>query len=171
MVWAVASLLVLLQCSPDAFALLAWDRLSITDGQYWRLFSSALAHYDWQHLLINLALALPPALWLADKQPHALWQLYLLSTVSLGIYLLFCRPDMDVFAGMSGYVMALWTYVLLQYRQHHDIIAIILLLLMLKVVAEAAGFQAGWHDQHSYLVLWEAHAAGMSAACLLFCRT
>jgi rhomboid family GlyGly-CTERM serine protease len=36
-------------------ALLMYDRLAITDGEYWRLLTGHLAHLGYSHLLLNLA--------------------------------------------------------------------------------------------------------------------
>ncbi len=114
---------------------------------------------------------LPVAWWLEGARPSIPWRLYLLSSFSISLYLQYLRPDILVFAGLSGFVFGLWAHALCMLLDdpRSRRLALGLLLCMLgKLLWDAWNPDGLWH--HEFRTLWEAHAIGMLWGVLLHIR-
>jgi rhomboid family GlyGly-CTERM serine protease len=94
---------------PAAVAALRYERAAIAAGQWWRLLSCHLVHFDARHLALNLAgLGLLWWLFVADARPRD-WLLVVLAAalaVGGGLYLL--APAVGWYLGLSGVLHGVW---------------------------------------------------------------
>lgn len=105
----VAGLAVPLLVGEAATAGLRYDRALIAEGQWWRLVSAHLVHYDARHWLMNLAgLALLWWLFVADLPVRAWWLVAGVAAlaVSGGLYLF--APGVGWYVGLSGVLHGVW---------------------------------------------------------------
>jgi rhomboid family GlyGly-CTERM serine protease len=107
---AVAALLTLpALAGGGVVAALRYERAAIAAGQWWRLVSCHLVHFDTRHLAMNLAgLALLWWLFAADARPKD-WLLVLLAAalaVGGGLYVL--EPAVGWYLGLSGVLHGGW---------------------------------------------------------------
>lgn len=83
--------------------LLRYQRASIVDGAFWRLFSGHLVHLGWAHLWLNLV-----GLWLiwviAGDALSVIgwWLLLLLCALFTSLGLLLFNPELQWYVGLSG---------------------------------------------------------------------
>lgn len=90
--------------------LLAFDRVAISGGEYWRLLTAHFTHLGWKHLFYNL-LGLTIITYLVGTTLRAgewamTWSLAI-PTVSAGLW--FWQPDLAWYVGLSGVQHALLT--------------------------------------------------------------
>jgi rhomboid family GlyGly-CTERM serine protease len=98
-----------LALGPDGVHALRYDRSAIGDGEWWRLATAHVVHFDATHWAMNLAgLALLWWLFVRDARP-AEWAIAVAasaSTVSGGLW--FLRPDLAWYVGASGVLHGAW---------------------------------------------------------------
>lgn len=90
---------------------LAYRRLEIGDGEYWRLLTGNLLHTNAWHLLMNLA-----GLWVIVLLHHTHYRLLLFTLLfglccllqGIGLYLFY--PGLIGYVGLSGMLHGLFTY-------------------------------------------------------------
>ncbi|MDQ6975612.1 MAG: rhombosortase [Mariprofundaceae bacterium] len=147
--------------------------LLIYEDQWWRLLTAPLIHFSWQHLLLNLSLAWPLMLLLERRKRSHLLFLYCTSTLLTTVYIFHCLPKLEYFAGLSGFIMALWIYTLCDVIATSDnfklrlIVVLLFLLSVLKIILEAAHISIFSGNETSFHVVWQAHAFGLvSGLCL-----
>ncbi|WP_299497313.1 rhombosortase [uncultured Shewanella sp.] len=95
--------------------LLAYRRLAIEQGQWWRIITGNLLHTNDWHLIMNLA-----GLWailLLHKQHYSsiglLWLLFILCLLQgIGLYLFY--PNLLGYVGLSGVLHGLFSYGVIQ---------------------------------------------------------
>ncbi|MAD14889.1 MAG: rhombosortase [Alteromonadaceae bacterium] len=97
----IASMLFIAE--PSSSMWLAFDRESISQGQWWRVLTGNFLHTNFNHLLLNLAAVV--LLWSLHGQyyrtAHYLLMLGVFSFgVSAGIY--YFEPEMQWYVGLSG---------------------------------------------------------------------
>lgn len=100
----VAVLGLLLQLDGEAArAGLAWDRLALEGGEYWRLLSGHFVHLGWSHLALNLA-GLGLVTWITGSAYSPLrWLVIAILTIAAidaGFWYLYA--DLDWYVGLSG---------------------------------------------------------------------
>jgi len=116
-----------------------------SDFSWWQLWSCHLAHWDARHLLLNVAAAIPPLLFVRAR-------FLLIAAPILSITLLAFGLDGE-YRGASGLIVALWVYAALTRRS-----GILLAAIAAKLIIEAAGW---WPSEStSYTALPLAHYAG-----------
>lgn len=106
----VAAVLALPQLAgPGVAALLRYDRGGIAGGQWWRVYTAHVVHYDSAHLLQNLA-GLALLWWLFIRDAGApQWAFVAVAsatTVSAGLW--FLQPELAWYLGASGVLHGLW---------------------------------------------------------------
>lgn len=95
-----------------------YQRLAISMGQWWRLFSAHLVHLGWRHLLFNVA-----ALWLVWLLFHSVrsqrcWSLVtLVSMLGVGLGLWWLSPHILWYVGLSGVLHGLFAAGVIWSRQ------------------------------------------------------
>jgi rhomboid family GlyGly-CTERM serine protease len=94
---------------PHAVTALRYDRSAIGDGEWWRLATAHVVHFDVAHFAMNVAgLALLWWLFVRDARP-AEWTVAVVasaSTVSGGLW--FLQPGLGWYVGASGVLHGLW---------------------------------------------------------------
>jgi rhomboid family GlyGly-CTERM serine protease len=77
--------------------------MPILEGEWWRLLTGHLVHFDRHHLLLNLAgLALIGALFPTEYSPGAWILIVLTSVAAIDAGFLFLRPSLAWYVGASG---------------------------------------------------------------------
>ena len=106
----ISAILIMLETTGDvASDLFCYNRLSIADGQLWRLLSGHLIHLSWSHLGINLAGLL--FLWLIIRDwvtACEFWLTVFLSGLVISLCLLGFNQEILQYAGFSGILHGIW---------------------------------------------------------------
>ncbi|MDX1705280.1 rhombosortase [Pseudidiomarina sp.] len=96
---------------PGWFGALFYERGQVAQGQWWRLLTAQLVHFDQPHLWLNVL-----GLWLwwllfieyLPRWRSWLWLLPIMLVSSLGHML--GEPDVNIYAGFSGTLYGLFAY-------------------------------------------------------------
>lgn len=162
-------LCVLSACLPEALtAWLEYRRDAILAGEVWRLLSGHFVHYSFAHAILD-GLALAMLLSLLDRlgvrsRPLARFGII---AVLLGALLLVAVPDMRVYRGASGLVLAACGMLVVAlwrtppaWRSGSVLLS---LLLAAKIWVDAFELAALPNDLPPGVhVAWQAHAAGLA---------
>jgi rhomboid family GlyGly-CTERM serine protease len=98
----VAALMVLLSLATDVHAL-RYEREAILQGEWWRLLTGHLVHFDLHHLLLNLAgLALIAALFPSEYSMGSWLLIVLTSVLAIDVGFFYLRPSLVWYVGASG---------------------------------------------------------------------
>lgn len=141
----------------------------VADGQWWRIWTGHLTHYDGNHL--NWDLLMFAVLAAACEREHPRWFAVALCTMTAGITLLtkLQCPEIGVYRGLSGIDTGLFVWLVADqirrcWSAHHRLGVCIWLLsvvgLLGKLGFEAATGQTLFVDSASFTPLVEAHLAG-----------
>jgi rhomboid family GlyGly-CTERM serine protease len=136
---AVAALLVLpALAGPAAVAALRYERAAIAAGQWWRLLSCHLVHFDARHLALNLAgLGLLWWLFVADARPRDWLVVALAAALAVGGGLYLREPGVGWYLGLSGVLHGAWAAAgLFAWRRFRLEALVTLSLLAAKLAAE-----------------------------------
>jgi rhomboid family GlyGly-CTERM serine protease len=138
---AVAALLALpVLGGAAAVAALRYERAAIADGQWWRLLSCHLVHFDVRHLALNLAgLGLLWWLFVADARPRDWLGVVLAAALTVGGGLYVLEPGVAWYLGLSGVLHGVWAAAALFAWRRWPLEALVTgALLAAKLVAERA---------------------------------
>jgi rhomboid family GlyGly-CTERM serine protease len=107
---AVAALLTLPALAGNGVVqTLRYERAAIAAGQWWRLLSCHLVHFDARHLALNLAgLGLLWWLFAADARPRAWLMVALVAALAVSLGLYFLEPSVGWYLGLSGVLHGGW---------------------------------------------------------------
>ncbi len=119
---------------------LAWDRLAIADGEFWRLLTGHLVHTNWTHVAMNLGGLGLLTIALGRSLSARRWVVAAVgSGLAIGLWLYFLTTWPDTYVGLSGVLHALFATALVVATHARQLLALILLLaLCVKVVLEVA---------------------------------
>ena len=151
---------------PELQTWLRYDRINITNGQFWRIFTAHFAHLGWPHMTMNLI-----GLWLCwvifrqQLAPLASLTLIILSAVGISLMLVLFNPELDWYVGLSGVLHALFiSGCLLEITSGRKEFYMLLGLIIAKLAWEQlAGPLPGSEDTAGGNVIVDAHLYG---ACL-----
>ncbi len=107
--WAtllVAIPAIALAAWPRAVDVLAYDRLQVLDGQWWRMLTGHWVHFSVSHLLWNLAVLVPAGAWVERLSPRRTRVLFVVAPAVIGGSLLAADPTLLRYAGLSGIAAA-----------------------------------------------------------------
>ena len=108
---ALIALSALAQMWPAALAGMQYDRPAIDTGQWWRLLTGNLVHYDWVHLSANLG-AFAFLGWMAlGRARGALWVVPI-SAAAIGAGVYVWADGVATYRGISGMACALLSWML-----------------------------------------------------------
>lgn len=123
---------------------LYYDRASIQNGEYWRLFSGHFVHLNLAHATMNISALslLMMMVWKDLSYPSDLCALiFLIFGINLGLY--FFHPELTLYAGFSGVLHGLFIYYFIKILPQHKTGSIILLsIVAIKIIWE----QSPWSD-------------------------
>ncbi|MDQ7074754.1 MAG: rhombosortase [Gammaproteobacteria bacterium] len=106
--WAwviVLSVLCILLQATGMNTVIRFDRQAIDGGAWWLLYSGNLVHFDWMHLLRNLAgVALIQGLFGPLLQGWRWWLVLSICSLGVGLGLYFFMPQLGWYVGLSGAV-------------------------------------------------------------------
>jgi rhomboid family GlyGly-CTERM serine protease len=107
---AVALMLVLIMLGGQPWQMsLRFDRLGLAQGQWWRLFTAHLVHFDVRHLLFDGAgFVLLWMLFARELSPLRWLAVALVSMVSIDAGLWWLAPQVQWYVGASGVLHGIW---------------------------------------------------------------
>jgi rhomboid family GlyGly-CTERM serine protease len=155
--------------------LLIYDRAAIGDGEVWRLLTGNLVHYSGQHLAYNMVPLLIAGA-LIEIQRHGYFLVLCVAAGTLiGAALYAGKPEIVIFAGLSGIVTAAVTYLCLHGLGKRGawrwLCLAVLICLALKIGVELAlGSSFLFVVERDFVVVPESHAVGVVTALLMFLR-
>ena len=155
--------LVIQAAGPEAAHALRYDRAAILHGQWWRLLTGNLVHMGWPHLWLNLAGLLLVWLLFKDQIPDRVWVISLLvSSLGVGLGLLWGAPHLAWYVGLSGALHGLFTTgALLCVRRGYRFEILLLVLVVIKLIYEQnVGPLPGSEEVSGGHVVVDAHLFG-----------
>ena len=135
----VAALLALpALAGPPVVAALRYERGAVAAGQWWRLLTCHLVHFDVRHLVLNLAgLGLLWWLFVADARPRDWLAVALAAALAVGGGLYVLDPQVAWYLGLSGVLHGVWAGAAVFARRRWPLEALVTgALLAAKLVAE-----------------------------------
>lgn len=153
-------------------SVLIYDRARILEGQYWRLLTANLVHFEGRHLVYDLSAFGVLGTLLESLNRRRFGLLLLVMSVAIGLFLVTVKTDLAYYGGLSalaygsGYYLALvgtgWS------RPWNRLVWPVLLLLPLKLLLESRGLLL-LASFSSVKPVWESHAVGLVTALVYFC--
>lgn len=114
--WRTLTLCAIVLCTqaiPALHSAMLFERDAILQGQLWRVLSGNLVHYSQMHLLLNVSAMLVAGGIVETRGYRHYWLLIASSCLAIGCAVLWLRPDIVVYAGLSGVVNATVVYLCL----------------------------------------------------------
>lgn len=168
MPWITACLVaaaIAAQWLPGAADLFFYDRGAVARGELWRIVTGHFVHYSWAHLG-NSLLALSPAAWLIESRRR--WDVLPIAVsacLAIGLMLLLGEPHIAEYRGASGIGLAFLVYAglcgLHENRRWRGVCVVLLAAVMVKLLAEAAGWQLrNWQADEGFVPVLSSHVVG-----------
>ncbi len=166
-IWLV--LVVMQRCD---VSYLAYNRHSLSNGEYWRLITGHLIHLNSIHLLLNM-LGVALVLMLFD-QLLAPWQWLIaifVSAMMISLLIYYYLPQVQAYVGLSGVIHALYVFgviQLLKKPQERHFAIVLMIMVTLKLLTENVGQGISLTaDMIGGHVLFQAHTYGALAGLFL----
>jgi len=164
---------------PQLQALLIYDRAAIDGGEIWRLVTGNLVHFSPSHFLYDVVPLFVAGAVIEMRGSRRFAILCLASAATIGATVYVGRPELSVFGGLSGIVMAAFTYLCLDGLNESGawrrLCQVALILLVVKMSIEMT---LGWSlesfaesESPSFVPVPSAHIAGAVTALILFAWT
>lgn len=103
---------VLAQASPAALGALEYDREAVGNGQWWRLMTGHLVHYNWLQVVANVGVFAALS-WVARQRGKRVLPVVLLSALLIGAAIHFFADSVMTYRGISGVDCGLFGWLLL----------------------------------------------------------
>ncbi len=147
----------------DVAELLRYQRQSILDGAFWRLFSGHLVHLGWTHLWLNLA-----GLWLIwaiagdTLSASGWWLLFLFCALFTSVGLLLFNPELQWYVGLSGILhgLLLAGLIVRLMGDRRDVLPVLIVLGVKLAWEQLYGPMPGSEASIGYTVVVDAHLYG-----------
>ena len=127
--------------SPHVRQLLAYDRLRVDTGDWWRVLTGSFVHFSGRELAWNLGVLIPAGTWAERISPVRARLLWLVAPLLIGAIVQVFLPDVLHFAGLSGVAAAAVAFLALAHLRSTTtdrwFWRLVLGLLALKIAAEA----------------------------------
>ncbi|MCG7877288.1 MAG: rhombosortase [Candidatus Thiodiazotropha endolucinida] len=163
---------VLIALLPESFITkLQYQRIHITDGELWRLFSAHLTHLGWGHLIMNLAgFWLILALFPKTQPPLRCMILLVLLILGTSIGLWLFSPEVTWYRGLSGVLHGLLCWgALKQLKEQPGVSFFILTFVVIKLIWEQwQGPLPGSESLAAGNVIVDAHLYGAVTGVILW---
>jgi len=105
----VAVIAILAIASPCLTSLLEFDRAALGRGQWWRLLTGHLTHWNFDHLFWDLATCLGLATVCLKRSIRNTLYCLLGSALAISLSIWFWQPEIILYRGLSGIDSALFT--------------------------------------------------------------
>ena len=143
---------------------LQYDRLSIINGDYWRIITCHFSHIGWKHLSLNLIGFVFVFLLFFKRYSPTQWvgaTVYCSAFIAMG-FLIF-SPDLDWYLGFSGLLHAFFAMGLVgEIKEKRKIYYLGLVAVFVKVLMEKyVGPSAYMRDFLGFRVVADAHVLGV----------
>jgi rhomboid family GlyGly-CTERM serine protease len=170
-------------CIPSAGELLQYDRTQILSGEFWRLATGHLTHWNFEHIQWDLLMFVVLEAVCEMRSPRRMWMCTALSAALVSTVVFFWFPEVTAYRGLSGIDTALFTLLSLDLlrdalRQRTPAMALatggLLVGFVVKTGYEAATGHAMFVDQHAAgfdLLIWDHIVAGITGAIVAFGMT
>jgi len=164
---------------PPLQGLLIYDRAAIDGGEIWRLVTGNLVHFSPSHFLYDVVPLFVAGAVIEMRGSRRFAILCLASAATIGATVYVGSPELSVFGGLSGIVMAAFTYLCLDGLNESGawrrLCQVALILLVAKMSIEMT---LGWSlesfaesESPSFVPVPSAHIAGAVTALILFAST
>jgi rhomboid family GlyGly-CTERM serine protease len=164
---------------PQLQALLIYDRAAIDGGEIWRLVTGNLVHFSPSHFLYDVVPLFVAGAVIEMRGSRRFAMLCLASAATIGATVYVGSPELSVFGGLSGIVMAAFTCLCLDGLNEggawRRLCQVALILLVAKMSIEMT---LGWSleslaesESPSFVPVPSAHIAGAVTALILFAWT
>ncbi len=170
--WLVVVMIVLGLASSWVNPWLAFDRVAIEQGQWWRILTCHLVHLNHWHLLLNLSGLLLCGYFFEDLLDRArLWAWLLFCGITTGVALLILDPQLQHYVGLSGILHGLLVLCLLMgWRGNPVLHSVVLAVIIGRIISEHlpgydVDYLQGWIDGRVYV---NAHLYGAVSGALLW---
>lgn len=156
----------------DATAAWRLDRAAIAQGEWWRLYTGNLVHFGLGHLAWNLVVLFVAGTWLEFQRPGLARGLMASAPAAIGLALWLTRPELAVYAGLSGVATGLAALLALCLMQRPGAERVwggmLLVLILAKTGLDCVGRDARFahFDGAEIKVEPAAHLAGLAWAAL-----
>ena len=161
--------------SPALTSILVYDRTAISNGEFWRLLSGHMVHFNVSHLVYNLTAFILTAWILEAKAGRVHFSLVCtFITLAISVFLLNLKPKMIEYGGLSGLVCGLFVYLgLIEMGTRGPwrmLWLVALLIIPLKIVVESHTGKSvlPYPESLSFVPVWEGHAIGSLSALFAF---
>jgi len=161
--------------STEVSSFFVYDRAAIINGEFWRLFTGHLVHFNISHLLYDLS-AFSLIGWIVESKGYRYFSfLITLMALAIGIFLIVLKTGMAYYGGISGLACGSLIYLALlglgDEKPWHLLCCLILFIVPIKFFFE--GYLGGSilpYSNHSlpFVTIWEAHVVGSVVATTLF---
>jgi len=164
---------------PPLQGLLIYDCAAIDGGEIWRLVTGNLVHFSPSHFLYDVVPLFVAGAVIEMRGSRRFAILCLASAATIGATVYVGSPELSVFGGLSGVVMAAFTYLCLDGLNESGawrrLCQVALILLVVKMSIEMT---LGWSlesfaesESPSFVPVPSAHIAGAVTALILFAWT
>ena len=160
-------------------ALLIYDRAAIDEGEIWRLITGNLVHLSPSHFLYDVVPLFVAGALIEIRGYRHFAVLCLVSAAMIGATVYVGSPELSVFGGLSGIVMAAFTYACLDGLKEtgtwRQLCWVALIFLVIKMSIEMAlgtsfgSFAEG--ESPTFVPVPSTHVAGAVSALILFAST
>jgi len=160
-------------------ALLIYDRAAIDEGEIWRLITGNLVHLSPSHFLYDVVPLFFAGALIEIRGYRHFAILCLVSAAMIGATVYVGSPELSVFGGLSGIVMAAFTYACLDGLKEtgtwRQLCWAALIFLVIKMSIEMAlgtsfgSFAEG--ESPTFVPVPSTHVAGAVSALILFAST
>ena len=114
MTLALAGVAVIFTLLPSATPLLEYNRARVvSDGEWWRLLSGQLVHWNARMAVLDLGIVVLLGLWAESTAPRVTRAVLLVGLVVIGTGIHFLAPGLLTYRGASGLASALYVLVAL----------------------------------------------------------
>jgi len=160
-------------------ALLIYDRAAIDEGEIWRLITGNLVHFSPSHFLYDVVALFVAGALMEIRGYRHFAILCLVSAAMIGATVYVGSPELSVFGGLSGIVMAAFTYACLEGLEETGAwrrlcwVALIFLVIKMSIeMALGSSFESlAEGESPSFVAVPSTHVAGAVTALILFAST
>lgn len=164
---------------PHLQALLIYDRAAIDEGEIWRLITGNLVHFSPSHFLFDVVALFVAGVRMEMRGSRHVATLYPVSAAMVGATVYVGSPELSMFGGLSGIVMAAFTYLCLDGLRETGAwrrlcwVALILLVMKISIEMTLGSSLVSFTEAESpsFVPVPSAHIAGAATALILFAST